>query len=95
LSRVLPSVLQGSLGLVSNPVSGNLDHISGLDTVKMDLIKTIVWPLTVPEAFRRMGIEPSRGTIFLTTSKFSIFIKQLSRLLNCGLLYSIFESEYF
>ena len=62
LARVLPSVLQGSVGVVDIQRTLSLDHISGLQSVKLDLIKTIVWPLQSPQAFLRMGITPPKGT---------------------------------
>ena len=62
MSRIVPSVLQGALGVVDIQQAISLDHISGLDSVKLDLIKAIVWPMKHPEAFSRMGISPPKGT---------------------------------
>lgn len=59
--RVVPSVLEGALGVVDIQRAISLDHIAGLHSVKLDLIKAIVWPLKHPEAFLRMGISPSKG----------------------------------
>lgn len=59
--RVVPSVLEGALGVVDIQRAISLDHIAGLHSVKLDLIKAIVWPLKHPEAFLRMGISPPKG----------------------------------
>jgi len=61
LAQVFPSVLQDSIGVVDVQRSISLDHISGLLSVKIELVKTIVWPLKYPESFLRMGITPPKG----------------------------------
>ncbi|ODN03809.1 Spermatogenesis-associated protein 5-like protein 1 [Orchesella cincta] len=63
VGRVLPSVLQGALGVVDIQRAISLDHIAGLHSVKLDLIKAIVWPLNHPHAFLRMGISPPKGIL--------------------------------
>ncbi|MDI6826193.1 MAG: CDC48 family AAA ATPase [Candidatus Aenigmarchaeota archaeon] len=37
--------------------------IGGLEKVKRELRESIEWPLTMPESFKRMGIEPPRGVL--------------------------------
>ncbi len=39
------------------------DQVGGLAVVKQKLRETIEWPLTDPESFKRMGIEPPRGVL--------------------------------
>ncbi|CAG7734058.1 unnamed protein product [Allacma fusca] len=57
LSRVVPTSVQGSVGLVDIQRGSSLDDIAGLHSVKLDLIKAIVWPLKNLDAFRTMGIH--------------------------------------
>lgn len=61
IGRVVPSVLEGALGVVDIQRAISLDHIAGLHSVKLDLIKAIVWPLKHPLSFLRMGISPPKG----------------------------------
>lgn len=61
VQRVVPSVLEGALGVVDIQRAISLDHIAGLHSVKQDLIKAVLWPLKHPEAFLRMGILPPKG----------------------------------
>jgi len=39
------------------------NDIGGLEKVKEDLKESIEWPLTTPDAFKRMGINPPRGVL--------------------------------
>jgi len=39
------------------------NDIGGLERVKEDLKESIEWPLTMPDAFKRMGITPPRGVL--------------------------------
>ncbi|MGA1866158.1 MAG: CDC48 family AAA ATPase [Thermoplasmatota archaeon] len=39
------------------------EQIGGLKEVKQKLIETVEWPLTDPDAFRKMGIKPPRGVL--------------------------------
>jgi transitional endoplasmic reticulum ATPase len=39
------------------------EQIGGLNPVKQKLIETVEWPLTDPEAFRNVGIQPPRGVL--------------------------------
>ncbi|MBN1540472.1 MAG: CDC48 family AAA ATPase, partial [Candidatus Thermoplasmatota archaeon] len=39
------------------------EQIGGLNDVKQKLIETVEWPLTDPDAFRRMGIKPPKGVL--------------------------------
>jgi transitional endoplasmic reticulum ATPase len=39
------------------------DEVGGLENVKQQLRESVEWPLTQPEVFERMGIEPPRGIL--------------------------------
>ncbi|MGA1792784.1 MAG: CDC48 family AAA ATPase [Thermoplasmatota archaeon] len=39
------------------------DQIGGLNEVKQKLIETVEWPLTHPEAFKNVGVDPPRGVL--------------------------------
>jgi len=39
------------------------DDIGGLETAKQQLQEAVEWPLTKPEVFKRMGINPPRGIL--------------------------------
>ncbi|MGA1820456.1 MAG: CDC48 family AAA ATPase [Thermoplasmatota archaeon] len=39
------------------------DQIGGLNDVKQKLIETVEWPLTHPEAFKNVGVNPPRGVL--------------------------------
>ena len=39
------------------------DEVGGLEEVKQKLKETVEWPLTNPEGFERLGIEPPRGMV--------------------------------
>lgn len=71
IGRVVPSVLEGALGVVDIQRATSLDHIAGLHSVKLDLIKAIVWPLQHPYSFLRMGISPPKGNQHMLQFPFS------------------------
>jgi transitional endoplasmic reticulum ATPase len=39
------------------------NDIGGLENMKQDLKESIEWPLTMPDAFKRMGITPPKGVL--------------------------------
>jgi len=39
------------------------DDIGGLEKVKENLKESVEWPLTTPDAFKRMGISPPKGVL--------------------------------
>lgn len=39
------------------------DDVGGLETAKQQLKEAVEWPLTKPEVFERMGIQPPRGIL--------------------------------
>jgi transitional endoplasmic reticulum ATPase len=43
--------------------SGGWDQVAGLDALRDDLTRAVLWPLTRPEAFARMGLRPPRGVL--------------------------------
>jgi transitional endoplasmic reticulum ATPase len=40
-----------------------LDDVGDLVEVKKVLTETVLWPLTYPDTFRRLGVEPARGVL--------------------------------
>ncbi|MEU0549556.1 AAA family ATPase [Micromonospora sp. NPDC005979] len=43
--------------------SVTLDDIGGLDEVKQTLTESVLWPLTYPDTFARLGVQPPRGVL--------------------------------
>jgi len=41
----------------------NWDEVGGLEGVKQQLKEVVEWPLKYPEAFKRIGIRPSKGVL--------------------------------
>ncbi|HVL88591.1 MAG TPA: CDC48 family AAA ATPase [Candidatus Thermoplasmatota archaeon] len=39
------------------------DEVGGLENLKQELREAVEWPLTHPEAFKRLGIKPPRGIL--------------------------------
>jgi transitional endoplasmic reticulum ATPase len=60
LEVVRPSAVEQSTLEVADV---SLDDVGGMDDVKRQLVETIVWPLTYPETFSRLGVEPARGVL--------------------------------
>ena len=52
----------GSLSLGEMPNYG-FDKVANLDEVKQRLVEAVVWPITDPDRFRSMGIDPPRGIL--------------------------------
>ena len=42
---------------------GGWENIAGLDTLRGELTRAVLWPLKHPEAFARMGLRPPRGVL--------------------------------
>jgi transitional endoplasmic reticulum ATPase len=60
LALVHPSSMDGQL---LDPGSIGMDEIGGLAEVKQVLTESVLWPITYPDAFARLGIEPTRGVL--------------------------------
>ena len=60
LKVVRPSAMREVL--VETP-NVNWEDVGGLDSIKRDLKEAVEWPLKYPDAFKRMGIRPSRGIL--------------------------------
>ncbi len=60
LAEVEPSAMREVL--VELPKT-SWDDVGGLDEAKQDIRESIEWPLTDPERFVRMGIEPPKGVL--------------------------------
>ncbi|MFK4245646.1 AAA family ATPase [Micromonospora chokoriensis] len=43
--------------------SVTLDEVGGLDEVKQTLTESVLWPLTYPDTFARLGVQPPRGVL--------------------------------
>jgi transitional endoplasmic reticulum ATPase len=60
LSEVEPSAMREVL--VELP-KVTWDNVGGLETVKENVRESVEWPLTAPEKFERLGIEPPSGVL--------------------------------
>jgi len=60
LETVHASAMAGDL---LDPGDVSLDDVGGLAEVKQTLTETVIWPITHPETFERMGIAPARGVL--------------------------------
>jgi transitional endoplasmic reticulum ATPase len=52
----------GSLSLGEMPNYG-FDKVADLEEVKQRLVEAVVWPISEPDRFRAMGIDPPRGIL--------------------------------
>jgi len=52
----------GSIPTGEMPTYG-FDKVANLDEVKQRLTEAVIWPITDPERFRRLGIDPPRGLL--------------------------------
>ncbi|WP_035738878.1 AAA family ATPase [Glycomyces arizonensis] len=60
----LESVRPTSLAGDSVELGGlTLDDVGGMEELKQTLTETVLWPLTYPDAFTRLGIEAPRGIL--------------------------------
>ncbi len=39
------------------------NSVGGIDNIKQELMESVEWPMKYPDAFKRMGIRPSRGIL--------------------------------
>ncbi len=60
IDETTPSL--GSISLGEMPNYG-FDKVANLDEVKQRLIESVVWPVSDPERFRAMGIDPPQGIL--------------------------------
>jgi len=60
LNEVSPSAMREVL--VELP-KVNWDHVGGLEKAKDQVQESVEWPLTKPEKFKRMGIQPPSGVL--------------------------------
>ncbi|HEX3706952.1 MAG TPA: ATP-binding protein [Mycobacteriales bacterium] len=60
LATVHPSSMDGQL---VDPGQVSLADIGGLDDVKQVLTESVLWPITYPDTFARMGVAPTRGVL--------------------------------
>ena len=60
VASVRPSAMEGD----SVELGGlTLDDVGGMEELKQTLTETVLWPLTYPDAFTRLGIEAPRGIL--------------------------------
>ncbi len=60
LEVVRPSVMDQNTVDVGTTT---LDDVGDMEQVKKVLTETVVWPLTYPDTFSRLGVEPARGVL--------------------------------
>lgn len=60
IGETAPSLSSGSVGQIP---SYGFERVAGLDDVKRRLTESVIWPMTRPEQFQRLGIEPPRGVL--------------------------------
>jgi transitional endoplasmic reticulum ATPase len=60
LNEVEPSAMREVL--VELP-KVNWDHVGGLEEAKRNIQESVEWPMSDPEKFSRMGIEPPKGVL--------------------------------
>ncbi|MEX2625151.1 MAG: AAA family ATPase [Acidimicrobiia bacterium] len=60
IEETTPSL--GSLSLGEMPNYG-FERVANLDEVKQRLVESVVWPVTDPDRFTAMGIDPPRGIL--------------------------------
>lgn len=60
IKETIPSL--GSLSLGEMPNYG-FDKVANLEEVKQRLVEAVVWPISNPDRFSSMGIEPPRGIL--------------------------------
>jgi transitional endoplasmic reticulum ATPase len=67
MSMLLESVAGTTPSLGSVPTGEvpnyGFEKVANLDTVKQRLTESVIWPMTEPERFERLGIEPPRGLL--------------------------------
>src|SRR4051794_4247786 len=61
LDVVRPTSMRGDDAV--EPSGLTLDDVGDMTEVKKVLTETVIWPLTYPDTFRRLGVEPSRGVL--------------------------------
>lgn len=60
VEETIPSLGSASLGEIP---SYGFERVAGLDDVKQRLTEAVIWPMTQPERFSQLGIEPPRGIL--------------------------------
>ena len=61
LDVVRPTSMRGDDAV--EPSGLTLDDVGDMTEVKKVLTETVIWPLTYPDTFRRLGVAPSRGVL--------------------------------
>ncbi len=60
IGETAPSLSSGALGQIP---SYGFERVAGLVEVKRRLTEAVIWPMTRPEQFERLGIEPPKGVL--------------------------------
>ena len=60
VEETTPSLGSASLGEIP---SYGFERVAGLEDVKQRLTEAVIWPMTQPERFAQLGIEPPRGIL--------------------------------
>ncbi|XP_046681461.1 spermatogenesis-associated protein 5-like protein 1 [Homalodisca vitripennis] len=57
-----PTALRGQLGVVQGE-RGDFSQLGGVSGVRLKLLQAVQWPLSHPEAFRRLGLPQPKGVL--------------------------------
>lgn len=60
VDETTPSLGSASMGEIP---SYGFERVAGLEDVKQRLTEAVIWPMTQPERFAQLGIEPPRGIL--------------------------------
>lgn len=60
VQETTPSLGAAAMGEIP---SYGFEKVAGLEDVKQRLTEAVIWPMTVPERFEKLGIEPPRGIL--------------------------------
>lgn len=60
VEETIPSLGSASMGEIP---SYGFERVAGLQDVKQRLTEAVIWPMTQPERFSQLGIEPPRGIL--------------------------------
>lgn len=58
---VRPTSMSSSETVELDPIT--LDHVGDMTEVKQTLTESVLWPLTYPDSFDRLGVDPPRGVL--------------------------------
>jgi transitional endoplasmic reticulum ATPase len=62
-SAALKVVRASTASSAIEPGGLTLDAVKGVDSVKEELVESVLWPLSYPDTFERLGVAPPRGIL--------------------------------